>query len=906
MGDAILQCIWVIRSLLGMKLLRATVLIGIVCAAGSARAAGVAPLEPFFERNCYSCHSGESPEAGLDLASLSRDPSDPLAHARLVRVHDRVAAGEMPPAEAERPERKEKAEVLAWLDRELVAADEARVETQGRIRLRRMTRSEYENTLRDLLALPRLDIQGLLPKDAEVAGFDKVADALDLSPVHLSAYAAAADEALTRAIATRSTPPPVYKKRLSPAGLFKFAFNLQNGDFVLLKDRKPDPAFPVRGGFEDVKGIITAPNQDADMAERKRIWGANKIAESTSSVGLLWPPGPGFEAAWNVAPVFPGFYRLKMSIWGFQWNATQVESVAPQAATLRAHPHGRQEEGGRVLGLFTAPSLEPRVHEVTAWLDARDSVVFQPVSLFWHGLAPRQIGGRAAKHVGPGVAVDWFEVEGPINDSWPPESHKRLFGTLSIGPLPNGADVVPPVREPVSGIGGYLPNYYVDIPPADRSRPLETVLTAAPLADAKRLLAAFLPRAFRRPVAEAEVAPYVELVKQRLAAKDCFEDAMRRAYVAVLTSPELLFHPPARGADDATAASRLSYWLWNGPPGAALLAAAKAGRLRESQGIHDEVERLLADPRSSRFIDEFTNQWLELDRIDETTPDRHLYPEYTWLLHDSMVAETRAFFRECLDNDLPARTLVDADFTMLTQRLAEHYQIEGVEGVEVRRVAVPKGSHRGGLLSQAAIHKLTANGTTTSPVKRGVWVMDRLFNMPPPPPPPGIAAIDPDTRGATTVREQLDKHRTDQSCAVCHRKIDPPGFALESFDPVGGYRDRYRSGDKGDPALPAGERFPWYVWYMNYKLGPKVDASGTLPGKKSFSGIDDFKKLLAKYDDAVATAFVSHLVRYATGADLSYADRREVARIVAENAAGGYCLRTLLHAVAASDQLMRR
>ena len=156
------------------------------------------------------------------------------------------------------------------------------------------------------------------------------------------------------------------------------------------------------------------------------------------------------------------------------------------------------------------------------------------------------------------------------------------------------------------------------------------------------------------------------------------------------------------------------------------------------------------------------------------------------------------------------------------------------------------------------------------------------------------------------MREQLDKHRSDQSCAVCHRKIDPPGFALECFDPVGGYRDRYRSGDKGDPALPAGERFPWYVWYMNYKLGPKVDASGTLPGQKNFGGIDDFKKLLAKYDDAVATAFVSHLVRYATGADLSYADRREVARIVAAHAEGGYRLRSLLHAVAASEQLMSR
>ena len=895
----------------GVFVVRACLAVAAACAAGLAVAAPAAPLEAFVERYCSSCHAGTDATAGLDLTALSRDLSTPATHARWVRIHDRIASGEMPPADAERPSREEKTDVLDWLDRELVAADERRVDDHGRIRMRRMTRREYENTLRDLLALPRLDIESLLPQDADVAGFDKVADGLDLSPVHLAAYAEAAEVALTRAIATRSTPPPIYKKRLSPAGLFKFTFNLQLGDYVLLKDGQPDPAFPVRGGFDDVKGIITAPNLDADLAERRRIWDAHKIAESTSSVGLLAPGGPGFEAAWNVAPVFPGFYRLKMSVWGFQWNAGQVEDVAPQAATLWAHAHGRQEEGGRLIGLFTAPSREPRVHETVAWLDARDSVVFQPSSLYWHGLQPRQIGGRAAKHVGPGVAVDWFEVEGPINESWPPESHKRLFGTLRIGPLPKAADVLPPARDAVSGVGGYLPNFYVDIPPAERTPPLETVLTATPLDDARRLLGAFLPRAFRRAVNAAEVEPYVALVKSRLAKKDCFEDAMRRGYVAVLTSPEVLFHPAARGLAEEQSASRLSYWLWNGPPDEPLRAAAKSGRLRERQGIHDEVERLLGDPRASRFIDDFTDQWLELNRLDETTPDRQLYPEYTWLLRHSMVAETRGFFRECLDEDLPVRTLVDADFTMLTQRLAEHYSIGGVEGVDVRRVEVPRGSHRGGLLAQAAIHKLTANGTTTSPVKRGVWVMDRLFNMPPPPPPPGISNIDPDTRGATTVREQLDRHRTDQSCGACHRKIDPPGFALECFDPIGGYRTRYRSRDKGDLPLPAGERFPWYVWYLNYKLGPEVDASGKLPGSdttknKAFAGFDEFKTLLARYEKALARAFVSHLVRYATGADLSYADRREVERIVAEAADQGYRLRSLLHAVAASERLLWR
>jgi hypothetical protein len=880
--------------------------IGMAWAGAHAAWVSAASVETFFESHCYACHSGANPEAGLDLATVSRDFDDAATHARFVRIHDRIASGEMPPADEKRPPPDEKASLLEELDQTLTKADERRVATQGRIRMRRMTRIEYENTLRDLLALPRLDIAALLPEDRDVAGFDKVGNSLDISAVHVAAYAEAADAALTRAIATRSTPPPVYRKRLNPAGRFKFEFNLTNGDFVLLKDGQPDPALPVRGGFEDVAGIITAKDQDADLKERKRLWEENKVAESTSSVGLLVPNGPGFEAAWNVAPVFAGPYRLRMSVWGFQWNAGTIAGTAPQAAALHAHAYGRQEEGGHLLGLFTAPSLTPREHDTTVWLDARESIVFNPVSLYWHGLNPRQIGGRAAKHVGPGVAVDWFEVEGPLYDSWPPESHKRLFGSLRIGPLPKDGNVIPPVREPVRGIGGYLPNFYVDVPPQERAPPVETVLSAAPLQDAKRLLAAFLPRAFRRPVSDADVQPYVKLVKERLAANDCFEDAMRRAYVAVLVSPELLFHPPVTQGDGAALASRLSYWLWNGPPDKSLLEVAMAGRLRDKQVLHDEVERLLADPRSSRFIDDFTDQWLELDRISETTPARHLYPEYTWLLHHSMLAETRAFVRECIDRNLPAKTLVDADFTMLTQRLAEHYGVTGVEGVDIRRVPLPADSHRGGLLTQAAILKLTANGTTTSPVKRGVWVMDRLFNRPPPPPPPGISNIDPDTRGATTVREQLAKHRSDTSCAVCHRKIDPPGFALECFDPVGGYRDRYRSSEKGDPPLPKGQRFPWYVWYVNYKLGPRVDASGELPNGRTFSGIDQFKMLLAKHDESLARAFVSHLVRYATGTDLSYADRREVARIVAAAANEGYRLRTLLHAIAASDSLMQR
>jgi hypothetical protein len=321
-----------------------------------------------------------------------------------------------------------------------------------------------------------------------------------------------------------------------------------------------------------------------------------------------------------------------------------------------------------------------------------------------------------------------------------------------------------------------------------------------------------------------------------------------------------------------------------------------ASDLSKSEVLHREVDRLLADKRSERFIEDFTNQWLELSRLDETTPDPQLYPEYRFLLHEGMAAETRGLLRELIGNDQPITALLKPGFAMLTQRLAEHYGIAGVTGVEVRKVSLSADSLRGGLLGQAAIHKLTANGTTTSPVKRGVWVMDRLLNDPAPPPPPGISAVDPDTRGATTVREQLDKHRNNANCAACHAKIDPAGFALEAFDPIGGLRDRYRSNGKGDEPPEKGKT----AWRVQYKLGPKVDASGELTDGRKFNGPRELTPLLIAEPDKLARAFVAHLSRYATGAEVSYADRAEIRQIVESSKSSGYGLRSLIHALASS------
>ena len=851
--------------------------------------ASAAEPRAFLEQHCYECHDKETKKGGLDLESLG---SEKQQLERWIKVHDAVADGEMPPAKKKtRPPEAEKAAFVAELDTRLTAASIAA--RPVRTQLRRLTRQEFENSLKDLLALPRLDITGLLPADGRVSGYDKIGSGLDLSPGHLAAYQEAIEKALDVAIATQSTAPRVYNKRIYPAGLFKFGANLAHGQFVLLKDKQPDPALPVRGGHEDKKGHVG--HEGPDLKDRGQLVKSPAVAKSQSSVGLLNPNLAGYEAAMNVAPIYAGIYRLRLSVWGFRWaNGKPNPCDVPQAAVLRAHEEGKQQEGGRLLSAFTAPSMESKEGEIVTWLDAHESIVFDPVSVPWNGLRIGQVAGRAAKHVGPGVALDWFEIEGPLNPVWPPVSHTRLFGQLPIKPFVAGTDIVPPHREKIRSNGGYLPSMHLDLTPAERAPKLETVSSNQPLEDARKLLADFLPRAFRRDVTASEIEPYLKLLQTRLDAKDCFEDAMRRVYVAVLTSPEFLFLPAP--SDDASLAARLAYWLWNGPPDEALLTAARDRSLHRPEILRAQIDRLLADPRGERFTQDFARQWLELGRLDETNPDPLLYPEYRFLLGQGVAEETPAFLRELITKDLPARSLLKPGFAMLTQRLAEHYSITGVTGVEQRKVTLPTDSLRGGLLGQAAIHKLTANGTTTSPVKRGVWVSDRLLDAPAPPPPPGISAVDPDTRGTTTIREQLTKHRSDPNCAACHAKIDAPGFALEAFDPVGGLRSRYRSNGQGDLPPEKGHT----DWKVEYRLGPTVDASGGLRDGRTFRDTATFVELLASDDEKLARAFVAHLTRYATGAEVSYADRAEIRRIVEETRGEGYRLRALIHGLARS------
>jgi hypothetical protein len=305
------------------------------------------------------------------------------------------------------------------------------------------------------------------------------------------------------------------------------------------------------------------------------------------------------------------------------------------------------------------------------------------------------------------------------------------------------------------------------------------------------------------------------------------------------------------------------------------------------------VERLLNHPKAAAFTENFVGQWLGLRDIDFTEPSHILYPEFDDMLKVSMVREAELFFAEVLKHDLSLTNFVASDFTMLNGRLAKHYGIPGVDGWEFRKVPVPAESHRGGVLTMASVLKVTANGTSTSPVMRGAWVLERILGTPPPRPPENVAALEPDIRGATTIREQLAKHRKIASCASCHTKIDPPGFALENFDVIGGWRDNYRTSGNGAVVMVDGRRMP-------YHKGKPVDPADVLPDGRKFKNIDELKQLLLTDKDQLARALTEKLVTYATGGAPAAADKPEFETIVGKCREKNYGLRTLVQEIVRS------
>ena len=518
------------------------------------------------------------------------------------------------------------------------------------------------------------------------------------------------------------------------------------------------------------------------------------------------------------------------------------------------------------IGVFEAPPEEPEVFELEAFLEKGAMVKLDCMRLPSPMVPAMPHTIQKTDDGYPGVAFHWLEVEGPIIEEWPPASYRKLFG---------------------------------DLPLKQSGRHVEAV-SEDPLKDAGKLLAGFMERVYRRPVTKAEFDRFHRYAKQLLKDGNSFTEAMIATYSAALASPEFLFHCGQPGELDSFAlAERLSFFLGESMPDEALRALAQQGKLRDTDTLRAEVDHLLKKPEAKRFVKEFLDSWLKLDEINDTDPDRELYPEYAgdWWLVNSMIEESRLYFADLIAGDRPARNVVDADYTFADERLARHYGIPGVLGPSFRRISLPKRSPYGGFLTQASVLKVTANGTVTSPVLRGVYVTERLLGDPPSPPPPSVPAVEPDIRGAATIRELLKKHREDASCASCHKKIDPPGFALESFDVMGRWRENYRSLAQGSERIEglgrSGNEFVHYI-------GKEVDASGVTPKGKPFDDIHQFKKLLIQDEEAIARNLTEQLLVYATGAPVEFADREDVAAILEKSRASEFGVRTLIHEIVQS------
>ncbi len=594
-----------------------------------------------------------------------------------------------------------------------------------------------------------------------------------------------------------------------------------------------------------------------DIAEKAVVTGPKPARQAQKSSGKkidcelgLRRDGGGIEIASNreararVFPVEPVGYEGEYRV---RFHVTPVRSKGKKL-TVRLKTGLADKELTIPLKQVDAFSLtEPTEFETMVSIPAGETVHLS----FANG-AGIPTTGQQRKYKGPAVVIDWIEVDGPIVAEWPPPGHRRLFA---------------------EGTG-------------NRDR-----------ADARAILTSFAHRAFRRSPTEEMLAPLVATYDDEIARGETFPVAIRSAVKLALCSPHFLFVGDRGGeADDDrklrdfALAERLAFFLWSSVPDEPLLAAAAAGRLSSDRAVlRREADRMIADPKFDAFLESFVGQWLRVREVGAMQPDPRLFPTYDEALGEAMREETRRFIGHLIEEDLPIDFVLNSDFTFLNERLARHYGIAGVKGDQFRRVSLQPQHRRGGVLGHASILNVTSNGTNTSPVVRGIFVLENILGTPPPEPPPDVEPIEPDTRGATTIREQLAKHRESVTCFDCHQRIDPLGLALEGFDPIGAWRTHYK--------LPGNQP----------RQGKPVDTSATTRDGQKLAGADDLRKYLMGRRDFFAKGLAEKLIIYSTGREPHFLDREAAAQLVmAEKGETLPGFRTLLLDLVQSEAFRRR
>jgi len=840
---------------------RVTLLISVLPGAKADDFEPPASIHRVLDSVCVDCHSKESSKGGLNLRSLSFDLSDRTVRQHWIQIHDRVGQREMPPDDDDFSS-DEREQFVGALAKALHAADAGEVLRSGRGPMRRLNRDEYQQNLRDVLALPTLDIRDILPEDRDGHLFNKTTSTLDISRVQLKAYLDAAEAALQQAVASGVEPHP-------------------SSTFHAVGRR----LFSQTATFGNKEAMFFARDSKAIDNEQLKESPDDETIEMSLFRSAHWPYygyPQGFVARLS------GEYRVQFTARAVLQSPGFVLKPAtrPVPMTFRARKPSGADVSGDVRATGGLIDIQPdrADYETSVHLQKGETFEYSllglPVPLArnvdggppTYRYPPLPDGGQ------PGVAFQSLEIEGPLSpETWPPLSHRVLFGDLLIQETKNG---------------GVLP---------------VEVLSKNPQQDAERLFRRFVDRAARQPVSDKTRKTFEQLILSRLDRGVPFADSLLAGYKAFLCSGHMLYlHEPVPQQfassvhDDGrnihyAIASRLSHFLTNTRPDGQLMDRADQGRMRDTEVLRHQTTRLVNSGGFARFVQNFTDYWLNLRHIHRDEPDARLHPEYRFdaYLVESMERETRTFFTAMVRENLPVDVLINADFAYVNDRLAWHYQLSPVHGSKIRKVTLPEGSPYGGLLTQASILKVTANGTTTSPVVRGAWIMERLLGQPPPPPPASVPAVEPDIRGAKTIRDLLALHTKSESCAACHARFDPVGLALENFDILGGWRTRYRSlaeGEKVSGIDRAGHDF-------EYTLSSAVDANGVLSDGREFRNIHDLKKLLSAKPRQLARNLLHQFTVYATGTPVRFSDRAEIERILDSVATDGYRTGDLLHAL---------
>jgi mono/diheme cytochrome c family protein len=830
---------------------------------GSTKTSMPPHVRQFFADYCVKCHSEKKQKGDRRLDRLNADTTNVDNFQLLKDIRDVLNRGEMPPQSrgVKQPDPKQSKRVIDWLTNLLLNSEAA--SASGNTVMRRLNRFEYLNTIRDLLKVDTntFDPTGEFPFDTIEDGFDNNGEALILSDYQLHRYLESAEAFLDKAVYFNSTQPQ--------SQVWRFAAKDLNGKRQITRGK--------------VSWLLNVDDKYTDICHGKAVERHPTYAKSFSRDGGV--PVDGYytirvnaEAKWRLDHRYDArlyvkeidlTQPLKLGVW-----------VAPEPRLLL-----KSASAGRILaGMYDLEDDQPRDFVAKLWLTKGSTPflswangisskgVIQKVSKKFHPetlqvtptlqdaadrgdenakarIAKIRKNGRKAVlsdvYHGPRVRVHDFTIEGPIYDSWPPASHQVLFG-----------------RETDPS--------HIDVPATIRR---------------------FASRAFRRPVKADEVRHYVEFIGKRRKLGDSPERAIKLGLAAILTSPRFLYLDEGNEEQHKTLsphelASRLSYFIWSSMPDSQLMNQANSKQITKLKSMTRQTERMLSDHRAQAFVDHFTDTWLRLDKLGSMPPDQKAFKQYyNDRLAEAMRQETRLFFKHLLDTNGSIIDLLDSDYTFVNGPLSRLYGIKGVDGEAFQRVRLTKDDRRGGLLGQASVLTLTSNGIETSPVVRGVWVLENILGTPTAPPPPDVEPIEPDTRGSTTIREQLDKHRNVEACANCHRKIDPIGFALEFYDPIGAFRTRYSG---------------------NGRNKQPIDGSGQLPSGESFSDLQGLKDVLLNHKDQFTRMLTKKLTTYATGRTMTLRDQAEIDRIATAVAAKGHGLRDLVIAVATSKIFRER